>query len=36
VFNGASLEDCGKFEASGEIGERLVTIKEEVISLIEE
>lgn len=36
VFNGASLEDCGKFEASGEIGERLVTIKEEIISLIEE
>jgi len=35
VFGQEGLEDCGKFEASGEIGERLVYIKEEIISLIE-
>ena len=35
IFDTEGLEDCGKFEASGEIGERLVYIKEEIISLIE-
>lgn len=35
IFDAEGLEDCGKFEATGEIGERLVYIKEEIISLIE-
>ena len=35
VFSEEGLKDYGKFEASGEIGERLVFIKKEIISLIE-
>lgn len=35
VFKDGELEDCGKWEATGEIGRRLVDIKEEVISLVE-
>lgn len=31
-----SLFDCGKFELTGEVGTRLVGLKQEVISLIEE
>lgn len=35
VFKDGELEDCGKWEATGEIGRRLVDIKEEVVSLVE-
>lgn len=35
VFKDGELEDCGKFELTGEIGRRLVDLKEEIISLVE-
>jgi len=35
VFKDGELEDCGKFELTGEIGCRLVDLKEEIISLVE-
>lgn len=35
VFKEGELEDCGKFELTGEIGRRLVDLKEEIISLVE-
>ena len=36
VFNDQELIECGKFELTGEVGQRLVDFKEEVISLIQE
>ena len=35
IFKDGELEDCGKFEITGEIGRRLVDLKEEIISLVE-
>lgn len=35
IFKDGELEDCGKFELTGEIGRRLVDLKEEIISLVE-
>ena len=34
VFEDGSLHDCGKFELTGEVGERLVKFREEVLDLI--
>ena len=36
VFENGELTDCGKFEFTGEIGSRLVGIKEKIISLVQE
>lgn len=35
IFEDGDLVDCGKFEVSGETGQRLVQVKEEVVSLVE-
>ena len=36
IFKDGTLEDCGKFEFTDDIGHRLVEIREKIISLIEE
>ena len=34
VFEDGSLHDCGKFELTGDVGERLVDFRQEVLDLI--